>query len=62
MLTVGLLWLRHLSHPHGNINTQNIYIENDELSLSDPWIAPLCHASEEQYPAPEKILAIENRI
>jgi len=37
----GLLWLKYLGLPHGNINTYNIYCRGKkEMILSDPWIAP----------------------
>lgn len=61
-LMEGLLWLKYLGMPHGNINSYNIYChpKKRKLTLSDPWMAP--EGLETIYPSPEKLQKILNKL
>lgn len=39
-LTNGLIWLKNMQTPHGNISSQSVYMIDGQFTLSDPWIAP----------------------
>jgi hypothetical protein len=61
-LTNGLLWLKNIQTPHGNISSQNVYVIKDQFVLSDPWIAPEGADLTDRFPSPEKLMKINNKI
>jgi hypothetical protein len=58
----GLLWLKNMQTPHGNISSQNVYLVRDEFILADPWIAPEGVDLNDRFPSPEKLMKINNKI
>lgn len=61
-LTNGLLCLKNMQTPHGNISSQNVYLAKDGFLLTDPWIAPQGSDLNDRFPSPEKLMKINNKL